>query len=489
MKRTSPIRPVLIVLISFAVFWSALHSLGDVITRGTWFHLTGDESLHAEVIEVLSRTGQFRVWTGPLFPAYLTSGPALTVFSALIKVVTGLSGSVAGRLTSFSYYIGCWFLLIGMVRLQSKKWSRDQLLVGSLVVIGFFHIQWRGLQDNFYYPFAILGEQAMIFWILLATWAHLRGNVLLSGIASGLALLSKPYVVFLVPIWVLILAFHRETRKSALRYLLGVFFPWSLWVGWMVCTMGPVGALQYWLRYPEAIRLAGNPGMLSEGVPLSVRIAIVPEILNRKGMLAFAVGIFSALWLGRKLRAFLPLTVFAFFHLAWWFWKAPTPSPRYFVPVYLIFCLANVLILLKQLDRVPFPKQLGFAMRSSLIFALIAPLLIRVVPEVNRILSDRESYGFTRQLILQREWEKMDPRPTQFLSVAQVDYAHEVDTLMVGPHTIQRVAIPNLRMELKPGTWVIMGESSDLAATPILESAGCQKRAGTTQGPYGIWAC
>lgn len=216
-RKTAP-WPVLWVILVLAVLWSALQSWSDIATRAVWFHLTGDEALHSELIEVLVRTGMYQQWSGPAFAPVLTTGPALIIPSTLLKAVFGLPAAVSGRLVSFFYYVGACVSVVYLARWRFPAFTRFNVLLFTLATLGIFHIQWRALADNFYYPYAVLGEQAMIFWLCVAVAAQWKSRPYWAGCAAGLALLSKPYVVFLVPVWFLALAL-RKPRLSAFRFL------------------------------------------------------------------------------------------------------------------------------------------------------------------------------------------------------------------------------------------------------------------------------
>ncbi len=472
---------------TLAVMWPALQSWGDILTRAVWFHLTADEALHSEFIEVLAQTGKYQPWNGPVFAPHATTGPALILPAAILSWISGWPGAAMGRVVSFIYYLGTCILICKLVLKPLVGRPTFNRTLACLLALGIFHTQWRALRENFYYPYGVLGEQAMIFWLCASFFALMSKRSLRAGVACGLALLSKPYCIFIAPVFLITLCFQKDGRGVA-RFTAGLLIPWTGWLTWMAFVLGLNGTVQYWIQYPQVMKQA-NGGLAPATLPFSAVLAQIPRILNMKGIFFLIAGFFTVLLQARRQPWSRPLAVFAFIHLFWWAFAAPGPQPRYLVPAYLIFCLSSLSFLLERVFAWRQPPAWSPAIRATVLFFCVAAVSWRAIPEWMRISSDLPSYGFPQQLLVQQDWKKLQARHPDSLLTTQPEFGDDAALLLSAPFSVHRVPADELPRWLKPGAWFLFGENTPASASEYLRRAACQKMGGVQSGPIGIWAC
>lgn len=186
------------------------------------------------------------------FPVYQILGTGLYY---LLKIFPGMTIEIALRFLSTLSSLGIMVLLYKMTRKEFGLW-------GSLGVLGVFGFMPYGI----FYSRAILPEMLAVFFAMGAIWIGERWGfwgrwgILGTGIAAGLAVLTKPTAGFLLlPIGYLVLKNWRWSLGylSSLSILgiliLGPFFWWRNWI-----LQFPEGIpANLWLLNGDGIRFTG----------------------------------------------------------------------------------------------------------------------------------------------------------------------------------------------------------------------------------------
>ncbi|MBI4999452.1 glycosyltransferase family 39 protein [Candidatus Gottesmanbacteria bacterium] len=156
------------------------------------------------------------------FPVYQIVGVGLF---QLARNIPGMTLEIALRLVNILTSLGIMMFLYALV----KKSSGRRVALGTVLVFGF-------LPYSVFYSRAILPEMLAIFFVLGAIWVYPR-SWLISGIMSGLAILTKPTAGFLLlPLVYLWLKDFRFNLGYFLRlglfcvFAFAGFFWWRRWI-------------------------------------------------------------------------------------------------------------------------------------------------------------------------------------------------------------------------------------------------------------------
>lgn len=500
----------LLPIIAVAVAWPCFTSVKDAAERAQWFHITGDEALHAEIIENLAQTGSYQDWRGSRFVPHLTTGPTLIVPAALLQRTFHIRGAVAGRVISFAYFLGFLALILTLLSFFTGK-SRiapgDRAMI-LLFGLGAFFWHWRTLQDDLYYAFAILGEGPAAFFMVLAIWASLRQRVFWTGLAAGLSALSKPYLALLPVILLIDSVFSmgrvrwpgRQERRNFGKLFAGIALPWGLWILWMALSLGPLQSFLFWKNYPAIMR-ATNGGGLATGAGLSLgfflhqivdKVHALPTILKARGLVLASLGIVSSLWLYPRQKEWKPWCAFSWIHLLWWFFLSPGVQARYLMPAFLILSILNLkagfLIVQRQnfwqrqkLWRLP---RTSPAMIAFLGAFVIMKFSLSIGSSWQRNWNNMESCGFCRQLKAQEYWLRLPQRPTLYST--STSYVRDLDLVLTAPHELEPLPAPT---ELVSPGWITVGEFAKQGTLEQLKNRHCHPVFELDLSQDGFWEC
>lgn len=501
-----------------AVAWPAFLSLGDALSRTGWFHLTGDEALHAEVISNLSQTGKYQNWGGSPFALHLTTGPTVILPAALLSKVTKLSPAESGRAVVFVYHLFLLTVLtiliwnaLSLTKAQTADRSKLHLILFSVLTIGFFHMGWRGLQETHYYLFGILGDGVAGFYFVGAVFFFLKRWFFWGGIFSSLAVLSKPYWI-LLPAMVLIMLL--SSKKKLLLALGGMILPWMFWGGWMVTELGFERTFLLILAYPSLMRSANQAGLptANEFSVLGLLVLVQKhffslfKLLKFRSLLMALVGfIYGAIHRKRSQVLYL-LSLFGTLHFLWWFLLSPGSEPRYLLPALMSGWILFLLLFLNWLKE-KIRSELIFQRREILFF--LFPLFfisliyfgVQVKSEWRKNEQNYKSCGFCRQLQIQKFWKKVvnqNPTHSPVIWITSQNYAQDMDLLLSAP-ALKKIweekaflkAIKDQKLEHSSPTpyWILIGEDPNPRALQWIQKNNCREIYVVPTTTEGFWSC
>lgn len=484
-----------------ALSWPLFISLKHSLTQAPCFHITDDEALHAEIIENLMQTGKYKRWSGQPFAPELTTGPTVLLPAALLGKMTNMSSAMSGRAIILLYHFLTLLMLAQLTWRVARK--NDFNIAGSLVLIastlGIFHLCWRGLQDTHYYNFGILGEGAGVFYLLITLLSTNRNRFFQAGFFASLAVLSKPYMLFL-PISLVLYAFYLTFKRKdwllPLFAIEGIMIPWLAWVGWMTFEIGLISTVEYWLRYPVIMRHvngAGLPETLNFSAhqilsQISAHIKALPTLMKWRSILLCSAGLVFSASIPTQLHRFL--IIFTALHLGWWLTLSPGAQSRYLLPV--IFCaIIGVLSLFlqiasKELKNI-FPGLLK--PKTAIICLTFATLFIYFGLQIEKTRADWSDYskcGLTRQLMMQRFWNDLPEHPRIWSTSA--GYTGDLDLMLTAPYS-STCFDPKTPDILPADSWVSIGENPKEGALELLKKRDCKPVFAIPGSNVGFWKC
>lgn len=227
-----------------------------------------------------------------------------------------------------------------------------------------------------YFAVSLMGELMMATLLMLALALAERGRALVSGIAAGLAFLTKSAALPAMIAVPALYAFRAQYRRAALFAVPAwtCFFVWTAWTG---AHRDPAAALDYYIDYIGFHRanhsLADLPELVATNAPIAVMgagrlLAFETEHSGTAIYLATLLGLLSLLSLARIpgrltmyhafLAGFLPML------LVWNF----TPHERFWLPV-LPLLLAGLAAELRQAPRLSrWVRPVALAFASTLVW-------------------------------------------------------------------------------------------------------------------------
>lgn len=235
-------------------------------------------------------------------------------FDDLSNIPSGRDNPLGYRMVEFPLYqlIGA-----GLYRLfpivSIEVWLRIITIVASSatgLILGLMFgipaaLIYAILPYSIYYGRIILPDPFMVFWSVLAVYLLTRNKFLLSAICASLALLVKPFAVFLL-LPTLYLLFKSRSRVVVLLYCCIVVLPLFLWRKWI--AQFPEGIASYtWLFNSNNIRFKGA------WFHWLFAKRIGELILGYWGLIPFGLGLLAKDWIARLwlLGALLYLVIFA----------------------------------------------------------------------------------------------------------------------------------------------------------------------------------
>jgi len=503
--------PLILTILIIAISWSAWRSISDALIKGQWFHLTEDEAIFAEVIEVFSETGKYGAWNGEEFSPWITAGPAALVPPALLKRMTGMSSSHAGRIGSFFFHLLMVDLILLLAFFGKNRFVLPKVsdwLPFALLTIGIFYQGWRGVQNAEYFMFGVFGESAALFYLVLTLFLLARDRVFLAAAAATAAVLAKPYMFFLIVSLAIVLIFEKKKRPM-LRALFGVASVLSIYSMWMISSLGVNGFIEYWLVYPDRMSgLTGTKGLsvnfLTSGFvldKLKSDVARFFHIVKIRTALMVLFGFFIAL-LNYDRNRWVKLSMVYFgIQSAWFLLLGPGNIPRYILPA-LIPPIMVLCVYLGAWFKEWF-IQLEINYRAAWVFLMLTPLLIfsyRVEQNWKKNYENLATCGLCRQLAAQEYWKNSRLDRDIPIWTATTGYSRDLAFVLSASYRInsfdpvisKKSGWPSsIDTESKPseGDWVIFGEMPKPGLLDYLREKKCQPVFRLPSSNEGFWKC
>lgn len=392
--------------------WSA--NLRHAFVQAHRFQLTGDEGFHCEIISQLSQNGRYSAWSGELFAPIVTTGYPVLATAALVSRVSGAHPCDAGRGVVVTYHL----ILLALVMfwawaITGARGGLERVAV-ALCAWGILHTGWRAYSSSDYYMFGLMGEGAAMAFSIAAVWAASRGKLGWAGSAASLAVLGKPYMMFLpatLGLYALVACVRGKTEVKAQfwRLCAGLAAPWVVWVGWMVWVQGPGVTLDWWIKYPATMRSVNGGGLPAADASIWDGVALrLKELDSVAGLSAWLLAGLGAARARSVLGAFAGSWArgFMLVHALWWLVLTPGIQTRYLSGFFALSWSIAVMALLSMVKERMAARWGEVLCRAALIGLVLGGLAISIaqVPRTFKAVTRNSDEAATRCEYCRQKW-------------------------------------------------------------------------------------